>query len=79
MLTALPAPTTMNMPTRMKNAPNGMSTSLKNGNASELDSGFSPIHMKQPTAMPAMANSISKRIFPEKPRVVDFVTFRKSS
>ena len=32
MLTALPAPTTTNMPTKMKKMPKGMSRSLKNGN-----------------------------------------------
>ena len=56
-----------------------MSRSLKNGTASELDSGLSPIHMKHATAMPAIANSVSSRSLPEKPLVDDLVTFRKSS
>ena len=76
MFTALPAPTTTNMPTKMNSAPKGMSMSLKNGTASEVESGLSPIHMKMPTARPAMANSASSRTLPEKPFVVALVTLR---
>ena len=56
-----------------------MSTSLRKGTASDVDSGFSPIHMKISTAAPAMTNSANSLILPEIPFVVDLVTFRKSS
>ena len=47
-----------------------MSTSLKNGTASELDSGLSPIHMKQATATPAMHEFQQQAAaLPEKPLV----------
>ena len=57
-----------------------MSTSLKNGTASDVDSGLSPIHMKHGDRDAGDARiSSSRRTLPEKPPVVDFVTFRKSS
>ena len=41
--TALPAPTMMKAPNTMKNQPSGSTSSLKNGNVSEVANGWRPI------------------------------------
>ena len=74
--TALPAPTMMKAANRTKNQPRLTTSSLKNGNTSEVENGTCPSSTSAMQANPAMTASMPKRVRPVNPACVCFLTFR---
>ena len=78
--TALPAPTMMNMAKTTKNQPRLITSSLKNGNTSDVAkvgmAGTCASLTRMTQATPAMTASTSSRARPEKPLCACLVTFR---
>ncbi len=67
--TALPAPTMMKMANSTKNQPRLSTSSLKNGNTSDVEIGTCPSSTKAMQASAAITASSARRERPENPSV----------
>ena len=66
----------MNAANKTKNQLRLTTSSLKNGNTSEVENGVWPSWTSMTQAVPAISVSIAKRVRPAKPLWVCFLTFR---